>query len=226
MTRLRALGIGLSMLLAAGLAFALTPTQKLSDSVARTKLEELIPREFAGWRIDPTIIPLASPEVEARLKHLYTETLSRTYINAKGERMMLSIAYGADQRDGLQVHKPESCYPAQGFKLLGINPGVLETRFGAIPVYRLETAKGPRWEPVTYWSTVGDKVVAGSLQRKRAEMTYAIDGKIADGLLFRISSIDRNSDGAFAQQAVFAGELLEALAPAARKRLAGVEGAG
>lgn len=226
MTSLRAMVIGLCMLLAAGLALALTPTQKLADTTARAKLEELIPREFAGWRIDPMVIPLVSPEVEARLRHLYTETLTRTYINAKGERMMLSIAYGADQRDGLQVHKPESCYPAQGFKLTALNPGVLDTRFGAIPVYRLETSKGPRWEPVTYWSTVGDKVVAGSLQRKRAEMGYAVDGKIADGLLFRVSSIDRNSTEAFAQQAKFTNELLEAVDPAARKRLAGIEGPG
>jgi EpsI family protein len=222
MTNVRAVGIGLCMLLAAGLAFALTPTVKLADSAARAKLEELIPREFAGWRIDPTIIPLSSPEVEARLKHLYTETLSRTYINAKGERMMLSIAYGADQRDGLQVHKPESCYPAQGFKLLGINPGVIDTRFGAIPVYRLETAKGPRWEPVTYWTTVGDKVVAGSMQRKRAEMAYAVDGKIADGLLFRVSSIDRNSENAFEEQEKFVAQLLESVDSSGRKRLAGI----
>lgn len=226
MTRVRAFAIGVCMLLAAGLALALTPTRKLADTEARAKLEELIPREFAGWRIDPMVIPLVSPEVEARLRHLYTETLTRTYINAKGERMMLSIAYGADQRDGLQVHKPESCYPAQGFKLLAIKPGVLDTRFGTIPVYRLETSKGPRWEPVTYWTTVGDKVVTGSLQRKRAEMSYALDGKIADGLLFRVSSIDRDSAGAFARQDLFAGELLEAMDPAARKRLAGVEGPG
>ncbi|MGH8618827.1 MAG: exosortase-associated protein EpsI, B-type [Burkholderiales bacterium] len=226
MTNVRAVGIGLCMLFAAGLAFALTPTEKLADSAARARLEELIPREFAGWRIDPTVVPLTSPDVEARLRHLYTETLARTYINARGERMMLSIAYGVDQRDGLQVHKPESCYPAQGFKLLGINPGVLDTRFGAIPVFRLETAKGPRWEPVTYWTTVGDKVVAGSMQRKLAELHYARDGVIADGLLFRVSSIDRDSADAFARQSAFTGALLEAVDPATRRRLAGLEEPG
>jgi EpsI family protein len=211
------------MLLAAGLAFALTPTKRLVDSEVRAKLEDLIPREFAGWRIDPTVVPLVSPEVEARLKSLYAETLSRNYINERGERMMLSIAYGADQRDGLQVHKPESCYPAQGFQLFGIKPGTIDTPYGAIPVYRLETRKGARWEPVTYWTTVGDRVVAGSMQRKRAEMSYALDGLIADGLLFRISSIDHDSVNAFARQSAFANNLLEAVAPHERRRLAGLE---
>ena len=31
---------------------------------------------------------------------------------------MLSIAYGKNQSDALQLHKPEICYPAQGFTLL------------------------------------------------------------------------------------------------------------
>ena len=27
------------------------------------------------------------------------------------------MAYGDDQRGGLQAHRPEVCYPAQGFKV-------------------------------------------------------------------------------------------------------------
>ncbi len=226
MPDIRSIGIGICLLLAAGLALALTPTKRLVDTEARARLEDLIPREFAGWKIDPAVVPLVSPEVEARLKTLYAETLARTYINERGERMMLSIAYGADQRDGLQVHKPESCYPAQGFQLLGIKPGTIDTAFGGISVFRLETRKGPRWEPVTYWTTVGDRVVAGSMQRKRAEMSYALDGTIADGLLFRVSSIDPDASAAFARQAVFVNQLLDALGPEARKRLAGIPGSG
>jgi EpsI family protein len=39
-------------------------------------------------------------------------------INPQGYRIMLSIAYGKNQSDALQLHKPEICYPAQGFTLL------------------------------------------------------------------------------------------------------------
>jgi EpsI family protein len=41
------------------------------------------------------------------------------YVNASGYRIMLSLAYGSDQRGALQAHKPEVRYPAQGFTLHG-----------------------------------------------------------------------------------------------------------
>ena len=34
----------------------------------------------------------------------------------RGRQIMLSIAYGEDQRDGMKLHYPEVCYPAQGFQ--------------------------------------------------------------------------------------------------------------
>ena len=51
---------------------------------------------------------------------------------------MLSMAYGDDQRGGLQAHRPEVCYPAQGFKLGKVEDGSLSTSFGNIEVRRLD----------------------------------------------------------------------------------------
>jgi len=65
------------------------------------------------WREDPQrIVQVVDPQTRELLDKLYSETLSRTYVNANGYRIMLSLAYGSDQRDSLQVHKPEVCYPA------------------------------------------------------------------------------------------------------------------
>ena len=57
------------------------------------------------------------PGQKALLDRLYEQQLSRTYENAQGYRIMLSIAYGGNQRDELELHKPEVCYVAQGFVL-------------------------------------------------------------------------------------------------------------
>lgn len=224
MAKARFVVAGAAMLLAAGLALALTPTRKMADPEAPVVLEQLVPREFGDWKIDPSIAPLMiSPDLQAKLDKLYNQTLSRTYINKQGERIMLSIAYGGDQTGDMQVHLPEVCYPAQGFQVLSNQPGDLVTRFGAIPVRRLETnLREQRWEPVTYWITIGDQYVTGRIQRKFAQVAYGLNGTIADGLLFRVSSIERESGKAFAAQAVFVNQLFEAIDSASRKRLAGL----
>ena len=55
------------------------------------------------------------------------------------------------------------------------------------------------------------------------EMRYALKGYIADGLLFRMSSIDRDSPRAFLLQDRFAQEMLAAMAPETRLRIAGLQ---
>jgi EpsI family protein len=214
---------GAAMLLAAGLTLGLTPTQKMADARAPVVLEQMIPREFGDWTIDPSVTPLMiSPDLQARLDKLYNQTLARTYVDKQGDRVMLSIAYGGDQRGDMHVHLPEVCYPAQGFQVLSNQPGDLVTSFGAIPVRRLETSlTSQRLEPVTYWITIGDQYVTGRIQRKFAQLAYGLRGTIADGLLFRVSSIDPASARAFEVQGRFVNQLLSAIDPAARRRIAG-----
>ena len=223
MIRGRYVVAGLIMLLAAATTLALTPTRKMADVQSRIELARLIPESFGDWKIDTSLVPVTvDPALQATLNKIYNQTLSRTYVNSKGGRIMLSIAYGGDQRSDMQVHRPEVCYPAQGFQVLSNTPGVLNTQYGEIPVRRLETKAVQRWEPVTYWMTIGDKAVVGLLQRKLSALSYGLTGTIPDGLLFRISSIDRDSSRAFEAQSEFVGDLLQSLDGFSRRRLAGV----
>jgi EpsI family protein len=135
---------------------------------------------------------------------------------------MLSLAYGSDQRGDLQAHKPEVCYPAQGFTLHANEPGNLSTAFGAIPVRRLSTSMGPRKEPVTYWFTVGDRVVEGTIYKRLVEMRYGLTGQIPDGLLFRVSSIDADPARAYVVHEKFVNQMLEAIPAEDRQRLSGL----
>jgi hypothetical protein len=54
-------------------------------------------------------------------------------------------------------------------------------------------------------------------------MRYGFRNFIPDGLLFRVSSIDRDTASAFALQDRFASELLSAIPVPARGRFAGVD---
>lgn len=215
--------IGLFMLAAAGMALALKPTERVADTGPQFDLELLIPQQFSEWKMDETIVPLiANPEQEALIKKIYSQTLTRTYVNSSGDRIMLSIAYGGDQSDYMSVHKPEVCYPAQGFKILKNAPGVFSSSEGNIPVTRLVAAQGRRIEPITYWTTVGDTVAPVSgLKWKLNVLKYGLTGKIPDGLLFRVSSIQADEAKAYQIQDTFTRDLLKALSPDGRERLIG-----
>ncbi|MES2369249.1 MAG: exosortase-associated protein EpsI, B-type [Pseudomonadota bacterium] len=219
----RHLVIGLCMFAAAGMALALKPTVRIVDSEPKLDLETLIPKAFGDWKIDETIVPLISnPEQQALIKEIYNQTLTRTYVNSNGEHIMLSIAYGGDQSDNMAVHKPEVCYPAQGFQILK-NPtiGSFATGEGSIPVKRLVATQGRRIEPITYWTTVGDTVAVNGLKWKLQQLKYGLTGKIPDGLLFRISSIQADDTKAYHIQDAFTRDLLKAMSPDGRQRIIG-----
>ena len=209
---------------AAGAAWQLTPRTRMSTLHGDFKLEQVVPKQFGDWRMDEVAVGgVVNPQQEALLKQLYSQILTRTYVNSRGERVMLSIAYGNDQRDGMQMHYPEVCYPAQGFQLRANQPATLAFADAQIPTRQLQTVLGnQRYEPVTYWTMVGEKAVRGGTDKKVAELSYGFRDLIPDGLLFRVSTIDRDAAHAFRVHQAFASQLLAEVDPLARKRLAGV----
>jgi EpsI family protein len=213
----------LAMIIAAGLAAAAKPTSKIADAGPKVVLEELVPKAFGEWRVDASIIPVQpSPDVQQKLDRIYNQTLARTYIDPKGRRIMLSIAYGGDQSDSTQVHRPEICYAAQGFQILNELKGVLNTSFGVLPVKRVLAQQGGRVEPITYWITVGDQITHPGFRQKLIQLTYGLSGKVPDGMLVRVSSIDRNEASGYALQEGFVRDMIAALSDTQRQRLIGV----
>ena len=206
-------------------AMVARPTAKLADERPTISLEKMIPKAFGDWREEPErFVQVVNPQTKELLDKIYAEILSRTYVNSSGYRVMLSLAYGSDQRGSLQAHKPEVCYPAQGYKLDKNVTAKLATAFGEIAVRRLATHLGPRFEPVTYWFAVGDQVVQGTTQKRLVELRFGLTGRIPDGMLYRVSSIDPDAARAYEIQDQFTNQLLQAVAPAERKRLSGFGG--
>lgn len=219
-----ALAAAVLMTSAAAIATVMTPTRRIVDTLPKLDIEAAIPQRFGDWQIDTRSGGgVVNPQQTELLNQLYSQIVTRTYVNSEGYRIMLSIAYGEDQRDSNQLHYPEVCYPAQGFQVVSNRKAILNTPLGDIPIKRLEThLSQQRYEPITYWTTVGSQALTGGTSKKLAEMKYGLRGEIPDGLLFRISSIDRDSALAFAKQEQFVEQLLPAMAPEARARLSGL----
>jgi EpsI family protein len=199
------------------------PDTKAADTQPAISLETMIPRQFGGWRELPQqSTQVVNPQTKELLDKLYSQILTRVYVNDEGYRIMLALAYGADQRGSLQAHKPEVCYPAQGFTLMSNEASQVATSFGAIPAQRLFTTLGARREPVTYWFTTGDTVVQGKLQKRLVDLRFGLTGQIPDGLIFRVSSIDPVQSRANDAHDRFIDQLLQAVSPLDRKRLSGL----
>ena len=224
LTRRAAIAAVLMAAAAAG-GQAMVPTRRMSDMRGNFRLEELVPLQFGEWRLSPNpTAGIVDPEAETLLNKLYSQLLDRAYVNASGYRVMLSIAYGQDQADdSVQLHYPEVCYPAQGFKLNSNVVDKVDVPEGPIRVRRLQTQRTDDYfEPVTYWTIVGDQQSLGGWDRKMSEIRHGLRGEIVDGLLFRVSSSDRNSDQGFRVQNQFIRDLVHSLTPAARKQLVGL----
>ena len=205
--------------------YAARPSLKASDKGTEISLETAVPKGFAEWtELPEQSAQVVNPQTQELLDKLYSQTLSRSYVNKQGYRIMLSMAYGDDQRGGLQAHRPEVCYPAQGFKLGTVEDGVLATSFGNIEVRRLRTSLGARSEPITYWLTVGDQIIRSGFDRRIAEIRLGLTGQIPDGLLFRVSSIDTDTARAFSMQQKFVVDMLSSVPPKQRKQLSGLTG--
>lgn len=223
--RLRDIVLLVLMIAAAVLALALRPTEKLADQGQKMDLESMVPHGFGDWQeLQQKHVEVINPQQVEQLSKLYAQTLSRSYINNDGVIIMLSIAYGTNQSDGVALHYPEVCYPAQGFQLLANESAKVETDYGNIRVRHLVTRLGDRYEPVTYWSTLGNQVVQGSMETKIAQLKYGFRGQIPDGLIFRVSSISRDANQGYEAQSRFVRDLVKSLSNGSRLRLTGLAG--
>jgi EpsI family protein len=221
---LRAGLLALVMASASAAAVWMTPTQYMADKYPREKLAQVVPRAFGEWTVDSSIVPVPpSPDMQKVLDETYDETLALTYRNRAGQRVMLSLAYGRNQHKGMNTHRPEVCYPAQGFRLVSGSQSTAQIALGQrqLPVNRVVAVMGARNEPITYWLLVGDSITSFGYPQRAVAMRYGLKGEIPDGVLVRISSIDSNSAQAFEVQRRFIVDMLGAVQPSRLPRLLG-----
>lgn len=220
--RRKALVLFLSMGGAAALAVARKPSRRLADERPAVKLESVFPETFGGWQMAPIAGGLVRPADETgKVYGIYDQVLERVYIGPQGERVMLSVAYGTEQSVGLQVHRPEVCYPGGGFIVSRLERFGLPLGGRTLPATRLLAKQPGRSEPITYWTVLGDAVENNSTAFRWKQITSGLKGDILDGMLVRISTIDLNVERAYEQQARFAAALMAGIPAASSARVFG-----
>lgn len=204
--------LGFFMVVASYLGYKLKPSVDPESTTASFNIEHAIPLSFNDWVVDDSVVPVKiDPQVQANLDKTYDQVLSRTYKNHHGDRVMLSIAYGSKQSKTLQVHKPETCYTAQGFLI----KSTTNVSFGFgnyhIKARKVIAVNGARIEPILYWIRFGDTTAYGGIEQTIKRVQLGLRGVVADGLLFRVSSVDENVELGYQKQNSFLNDLLSAI---------------
>jgi len=186
-------------------------------------LNEVVPIQFGEWQAVPDSSPVVvNPQMRESIDRTYDQTLSRVYTQrGSGRFVMLSIAYGSDQSQDKQVHKPEACYPSQGFQISRSNATEFKIDGRTIPVTTLHATKESRSEYVAYWIIEGDTIVRGALQQNGKRALLALRGVREDGLLFRVSEISTDESKSGELLRSFSDSLIHSIDPAFRSKFVG-----
>jgi EpsI family protein len=103
----------------------------------------------------------------------------------------------------------------------GLGHGRIRVAGRDIPVTRMHAARDERSEPVTYWFTMGDRVVLGRVERLRVQLANGFAGRVPDGMLVRISNLSGDVRGSYAAHEAFLAAWMAALQPADVTRFVG-----
>ena len=211
------LGLGATAL---GVSEALRPRRRLVLLRSGT-IEDAVPSQFGNWESE--VADLINPEQAGRLaKSLYSEIVHRIYYDRDTEAsVMMLIAYGDTQSDLLQLHRPESCYPAVGFSLaLSQTDQVPIAARTSIPGRRVIATIEDRRENILYWTRLGERLPQGGGDQRTARLENAMEGYVADGALVRFSAVG-DSEPSFGLLRRFVPELLRAVPKDKRPALVG-----
>ena len=218
---LRYLLIGLAMIASAALAVNFTPT-KTTQGDSAPDFAKVVPKQFGDWKEDTAVTPvLPTPGQQATLDATYSQMVSRTYVNKKGQQMMVVLAFGNNQDNQLKAHRQEVCYAAQGFKIEHLHHREAVVDGDRIPLTQMYAINGPRHEAVTYWFTMGNRVVLSRLDRLLTEIKYSATGEIPAGMLVRISNLGPYSAADYQAHIQFADQMLQSIPPQYRHWLVG-----
>lgn len=219
----RALLVGVAQAGTAAAAYAAMP-RRPADRLMKNSLEKLIPHQIGDWRWVSNSGVVTTSEVAD--DDAYDQQLMRVYAAPNQPRIMLLIAYGSTQGGSLQLHRPETCYPGQGFSLADFSDVDLSLGVPARPVAaRAFTAqRDDRIERLLYWTRIADAFPRNTAGEYRAILASVMAGTVPDGILVRVSTLGADTANSDAGLARFAAAMVLAAPPQGRALLIG--GAG
>jgi len=206
--------LGLLFASAAGIAAWRKPVRHL-DYLGREKLDDLIPKTIGPWNFVAASGLVVPPEDELS-KALYSQVLTRVYSDGANPPVMLLVAQSGSQSGFLQIHRPEICYSAGGYRVGTLTPLPIQFDSKQVPANRMDASAGGPTEHVVYWTRIGNQLPRSWKEQRLAVAEQNLKGIIPDAILVRVSTISNDPDAAWATISNFVRTMLSSI-PASRR---------
>ena len=211
-----------ALLGAALLAYVITPRHLMARTHDVFDVDDHIPRAFGEWSALPGL-GVIKPPPDGLEAQIYNQEVARAFIDKEGHVVFFMVAYGESQSNRLELHHPEVCYTAQGFRVTRPTTSKFEWSPSAPPISltRLVASREGRLEPISYWMRIGYDVSNGNWAHQALKLQYGLRGWIPDGALFRVSTVGVPEGLSFKVQDKFIRDLLNSVRPETQTFLIG-----
>jgi EpsI family protein len=186
-------------------------------------INQRLPTKFGDWKAVEGLNVVTPPPPDSLEATVYNQEASRGFVDPDGHVVMLMVAYGESQSDRLQLHHPEVCYTAQGFRVSRTSALKLDYSPSARPLKmtRLVAQREDRIEPISYWMRIGYDNSSSNWARQVLKLGYGLRGWVPDGALFRVSTMGVPAELSFKIQDKFIHDLLNSVDPETREFMVG-----
>lgn len=160
-----------------------------SSPIDNRKFHSWVPSQVGPWTV-VSASGVVLPPPDAMSDRLYDNLVTRVYVRPGSPPVMMLIAYNYKQDGVLQLHRPEVCYPAGGYRLSQTEPVVLALAPGReIPANAFIAENEQRTEQVLYWTRLGESFPRRWIDQRWSVMEANLKGIIPDGAMMRVSLI-------------------------------------
>lgn len=150
-------------------------------------MEEFVPDRIGDWVKGASTVD-AVPQLTAYERSVYEQVVVRHYFKRGALPITLLMAHNRAQSFSSELHRPDVCYPASGFKVLSRQALILPLPIGQIPANYLRAIRGARQDGVLYFTRIGDSFPATLLQQRLDIVQSVFNRQEPDGIVFRLST--------------------------------------
>ena len=193
------------------------------SAISQERLDASVPQHLGDYRSAPGFAAVLPPRDELS-KRIYDRYLARGYVAPGKPPVTLVIAYGSTQDYGLQLHRPETCYPASGWAIGATERLPLDLGGRTVPAATLTAERPGRIEQVLYWARIGSIFPESDWQSRLEILRGGLMRQLPDGVLVRLSTPAQPKAFAIDTLVQFNALLVDALAGPGRQLLLGRSG--
>ncbi len=183
-------------------------------------IDEVLARSIGGWGSKEPVAVITGTADELGSAN-YGELGVRMFQPAMGRAVTVLLARGLAQGYATQLHRPEFCYPASGFKIDDYRALQLTVAGRTIPASVMVAHRGDRVDTVLYWTRIGNRFPKGLWEQRLEIARAAFAGGKVDEVLVRLSVTDPSTAASEAVLKNFADQFVLAQSPLGKNILIG-----